>query len=165
MKNVIQMLAVSGLLALGAGTASAEVVVNYVQAERFSDLPQFQYERERVLTELTKHFNKLGADLPAGETLRVDIDDIDLAGRTAPTNGTREERIFNFAVDWPHIDLEFEVEKDGKIVRSGKVSLRDMAYGTRTQRYFDGDPLRFEKPMLNEWFHTTVAPRERTASR
>lgn len=165
MKNVIRMLAVGGLLALGAGSASAEVVVNYVQSERFTDLPKNQHERAQVLAELTRHFNKLGAELPAGQTLRIDVDDIDLAGRRLPTIGTREERIFNYATDWPRIELEYEVESNGQIVRSGKASLRDMTALGRTQRYFDGDPLRFEKPMLNEWFHMTVMPRERTASR
>ncbi|MFC5481255.1 DUF3016 domain-containing protein [Massilia suwonensis] len=165
MKNVIRMLAAGGLWALVVGSASAEVVVNYVQSDRFTDLPRMQQEREQVLAELTKHLTKLGADLPAGQTLRIDVDDIDLAGRRLPTTGTREERMFHSAVDWPRIELEYEVESNGQIVRSGKVALRDMAYLSRTQRYFDGDPLRFEKPMINEWFYTAVAPRERTASR
>lgn len=165
MKNVIRMLAVTGLLALGAGTASAEVVVNYVQSERFSDLPMDPRERARVLNELTEHFSKLGAQLPPGQILRIDVDNIDLAGRTVPTNGTRERRTVGNAVDWPRINLEFELESKGQIVRSGKVELRDMAFMDRANRYYDGDALRFEKPMINEWFHTVVAPKQHYASR
>jgi len=165
MKNMIRMLAVTGLLALGAGTASAEVVVNYVQSERFSDTPTDQRERAQVLNELRDHFTKLGAQLPAGQTLRIDVDDIDMAGRAMPTNGTREVRTLNGGVDWPRIDLQFEIESKGQIVQSGVVQLRDMAFMDRARRYFDGDPLRFEKRMVDEWFYSTVAPRERSASR
>jgi hypothetical protein len=165
MKNMIRMLAAAGLLALGAGTASAEVVVNYVQSERFSDLPMDQRERAQVLDELREHFTKLGAQLPAGQTLRIDVDDIDMAGRRVPTNGTRELRTLTNAVDWPRIELQYEIESKGEIVRSGVVQLRDMAFLDRGNRYFNGDALRFEKRMVDEWFYSTVAPRERSASR
>jgi hypothetical protein len=165
MKNMVRMLAVTGLLALGAGTASAEVIVNYVQSERFSDLPMDQRERAQVLEELREHFTRLGAQLPAGQTLRIDVDDIDMAGRRVPTNGTRELRTLNNAVDWPRIELQYEIESKGEIVRSGVVHLRDMAFLDRGNRYFNGDALRFEKRMVDEWFYSTVAPRERSASR
>ena len=66
MKNVIRTLALSGLLALAAGAASAEVTVNYIQPDRFSDLPFSPWEREEVLKELTEHFTSLGAKLPPG---------------------------------------------------------------------------------------------------
>ena len=72
MKNVIRQLAVSGLLALAAGAASADVTVNYIQPERFSDLPFAPWEREAVLKDLTQHFAKLGAQLPPGQNLRID---------------------------------------------------------------------------------------------
>lgn len=165
MKNMLRMLAVSSVLALAAGAASAEVVVTYVQPERFSDLPMDQGERERLLNQLTTHFNKLGAQLPAGQVLRIAVDDIDLAGRTVRTNGVPAMQTQRSAVDWPSINLRFEVESDGNIVRGGAVQLRDMAYLGNAKRYSSGDPLRFEKHMIDEWFNTVVAPRERTASR
>ncbi|THC44362.1 DUF3016 domain-containing protein [Massilia sp. Mn16-1_5] len=159
------MLAVSSVLALAAGAASAEVVVTYVQPERFSDLPIDQGERERILEQLTAHFNKLGARLPAGQVLRIAVDDIDLAGRMVRTNGVPAMQTIRSAVDWPRIDLRFQVESNGEVLRNGAVQLRDMAYIGNSKRYSSGDPLRFEKHMVDEWFYAVVAPRERTASR
>lgn len=118
-----------------------------------------------MLDELREHFTKLGAQLAAGHTLRIDVDDIDMAGRRVPTNGTRELRTLSSGVDWPRIELQYEVESNGQIVQGGVAHLRDMAFLGRGNRYFNGDPLRFEKRMVDEWFYSTVAPRERSASR
>ena len=164
MKNVILKLAVSGALALGVGSAGAEVVVNYVQAERFADLPSVQQEREQILKELTSHFAKLAAQLPQGQNLLVDVEDIDMAGREIPGTSTKKVRSIS-GVDWPRIELQFEIESNGQIVRSGQVALRDMAFSSRSTRYHDGDALRFEKRLLDEWFYATILPSERSARR
>lgn len=164
MKNVILKLAVSAALALGAGTACAEVLVHYVQPERFSDLPSIRQDREQILEELTRHFAKLGAQLPQGQTLLVDVEDIDMAGREIPGTSTKKSR-FVSNVDWPRIQLQFEIESNGQLVHSGNVVLRDMGFADRSSRYFDGDALRFEKRMLDEWFHSTVLTSERSARR
>lgn len=166
MKNVIQKLAVSGLLALAAGAASADVTVNYIQPERFADLPFAPWEREAVLKDLTQHFAKLGAQLPPGQNLRIDVQDIDLAGREYPGRGARDLRVIHSnGVDWPRIELHYAIESNGQVVRDGDVQLRDMAFMDRIGRYSDGDSLRYEKRMIDDWFYSTIAPRERAARR
>ena len=165
MKNVIQKLALGGLLALAAGAASADVTVNYVQPERFSDLPFATWEREDVLKDLTKHFTKLGAQLPPGQSLRVDVLDVDLAGREYP-GGPRDLRIIKSnGVDWPRIDLRFAIEQNGQVLRSGEVQLRDMAFMNRISRHTDSDSLRHEKRMIDDWFYSAIMPREHAARR
>lgn len=165
MKNVIRQLAASGLLALAAGAASADVTVNYIQPERFSDLPFAPWEREAVLKDLTQHFAKLGAQLPPGQNLRIDVQDIDLAGREYPNRGPRDLRIITNGVEWPRMDLHYAIESNGQVLRSGDVQLRDMAFMDRIGRYTDGDSLRYEKRMIDDWFYSTIAPRERAARR
>lgn len=166
MKNVMQRLAASGLLALAASAASADVTVNYVQPERFSDLPFATWEREAVLKDLTRHFTKLGAKLPPGQNLRVDVLDVDLAGREYPARGPRDLRIINSnGVDWPRIDLRFAIEQDGQVLRSGEVQLRDMAFMSRISRHTDNDSLNHEKRMIDDWFYSVIVPRERAARR
>jgi hypothetical protein len=166
MKNVIRQLAASGLLALAAGAASADVTVNYIQPERFSDLPFAPWEREAVLKDLTQHFARLGAQLPPGQNLRIDVKDIDLAGREYPNRGPRDLRIVKQnGVDWPRIDLHFAIESNGQVLRSGDVQLRDMAFMDRIGRYTDSDSLRYEKRMIDDWFYSAIAPRERAARR
>lgn len=166
MKNVIRTLAVSGLLALAAGAASAEVTVNYVEPERFSDLPFSTWERESVLKDLTEHFTRLGAQLPPGQNLRLDVLDVDLAGREYPGRGPRDLRIIKSnGVDWPRIDLRFTIEQNGQVLRSGEAQLRDMAFMDRISRYNDSESLSHEKRMIDDWFHSTIVPRERAARR
>lgn len=166
MKTVIRHLAAAGLLALAAGTASAGVTVNYIEPDRFTDVPFTPWEREETLKSLTEHFAKLGAQLPPGQDLRIDIKDVDLAGREFPGRGGRELRVVRSnGPDWPRIDLHYTVEQDGRVLRSGDAQLRDMGFMDRMVRAGDNDALRFEKRMIDEWFYSTIMPRDRAARR
>lgn len=166
MKNVIQKLAASGLLALAAGVASAgDVTVNYIQPERFSDLPFSAWDREQALQDLTEHFASLGAKLPPDQNLRIDVTDVDLAGREYPHRGVRDLRVIRNGAEWPRIDLRYTIERNGQVLRSGDAQLRDMGFMDRISRYSDGDSLRFERRMIDDWFHETIMPRERAARR
>ena len=162
MKTVIRHLAAAGLLALAAGTASAGVTVNYIEPDRFSDVPFASWERDETLKELTEHFARLGAQLPPGQDLRIDVKDIDLAGREYPTRGVRDLRVVRSnGADWPRIDLHYTVEQDGRVLRSGDAQLRDMAFMDRIGRANDSDTLRFEKRMIDDWFYSAILPRDR----
>jgi hypothetical protein len=165
MNKLMRKLALGGLLALAAGAAAADVTVNYIAPERFSDLPFTPWERDEVLKNLSAHFAKLARQLPPGQHLRIDVQDIDLAGREYPARGARDVRIVKNGIDWPRIDLHFALEQDGQVVRSGDVKLRDMAYMDRSNRYFSGESLRYEKRMLDDWFYESIVPREQTARR
>lgn len=160
----IRHLAATGLLALAAGAASADVTVNYVQPERFSDLPFTTWEREAVLKDLTDYFAKLGTQLPAGQNLRIEVLDIDLAGREYPGRGARDLRIVK-DIDWPRIDLRYSVEQNGQVLRSGEAQLSDMTFMDRFGRIGASESLRFEKRMIDDWFYTAIVPRDRAARR
>lgn len=162
MKNLTRTLALGGLLALAAGAASADVTVNYVQPERFSDLPFTPWDREAVLKELTEHFASLGAQLPPGQNLRVDVLDVDLAGREVPGR-SRDLRIVK-DIDWPRIDLRFVIEQNGQVLRSGEAHLRDMTFLDRA-RFTDRETLTYEKHMIDQWFYSEILPRDRAARR
>jgi hypothetical protein len=165
MKDVMRKLAVSGLLALAAGAASAEVSVNFIEPGRFTDLPFTEWDRKEVLKELTEHFTKLGARLPPGQNLRIDVKDVDLAGRMYPSRRGQDLRVIRDGAEWPRIELHYAIESNGQVVRSGDAQLRDMAFMQHIGRYSDGDSLRYEKQMIDEWFYSTIAPRERAARR
>jgi hypothetical protein len=165
MKDVMRKLAMSGLLVLAAGAASAEVTVKFIEPERFSDLPFTAWDREDVLKELTEHFTKLGARLPPGQNLRIDVKDVDLAGRMYPSRRAQDLRVIRNGAEWPRLDLHYVIESDGQVVRSGDAELRDMAFMQHIGRYSDGDSLRYEKRMIDEWFYSTIMPRERAARR
>ena len=165
MKNVIRTLAASGLLALAAGAASAEVSVNFIEPGRFTDLPFTEWDRKEVLKELTEHFTKLGARLPPGQNLRIDVKDVDLAGRMYPSRRGQDLRVIRDGAEWPRIDLSYAIESNGQVVRSGDAQLRDMSFMDRINRSTGSDFLRYEKRMIDDWFYTEIMPRERAARR
>ncbi|OON59711.1 hypothetical protein B0920_20725 [Massilia sp. KIM] len=163
MRSSIAKLALAGLLAFGAGTASAGVTVNYIESERFSDLPFAPWEREEVLKNLNDYFTKLGANLPQGQDLTIDVTDIDLAGREYPTRGSgRDLRVLKGMADWPIITLRYSLTQDGQVLRSGDAKLADMSYLQRINRWSDSDTLRYEKRMIQEWFDQAILQKRRS---
>lgn len=157
MKSVIGKLALAGLLALGAGAASAGVTVNYVESDKFSDLPFAQWERKEVLDDLAGFFAELGKTLPAGQDLTVEVTDIDLAGREYPnTRSGRDLRILKGGADWPRMELRYTLSANGQVVKSGQEKLSDMNYMQRSSRLSDNDRLRYEKRMIEEWFNKAI---------
>lgn len=163
MKTHIRQMAFAGLCLLSATSAfAAEVTVHYVQPDKFADMPFEPWEREDVLKQLTEHFTKLGQRLPSDQTLTIDVIDIDLAGRVIPnTRSGRDLRIMKGEADWPHMRLRYSLQQGGTVVASGDADISDMAYMMHLNRYSDGDPLRFEKQMLDDWFEKTFLGKRR----
>ena len=141
-------------LALAAsGAALADVQVEYVHPETFSDLPFSTGEREQVLKDLSAHFLELGRRLPADEHLRIVVSDIDLAGRAVPSRRQIDAiRVMRGETDWPHMRLHYTLEQNGKVIASGDGDLNDMDYLHGINRYSSGDSLRYEKKMIDDWF-------------
>lgn len=159
MKTSMSTWALAALLALAASGASAATTVNYIQPEHFTDLPFTPWERDNVLQQITDHFTKLGKELPPGQDLRIDVLDIDLAGREIPNASQgRDIRIMKGSADWPRMHLRYAVEQNGQVIKSGESQMQDMDYQNHLNRYFGSEPLRYEKQMIDDWFEKTVAP-------
>ncbi|WP_036172474.1 DUF3016 domain-containing protein [Massilia sp. 9096] len=166
MKTTLETLALAGLLALAAGGAAAATTVNYIQPDKFSDIPFTPWEREDALKHITDHFNKLGESLPPGQDLRIDVLDVDLAGREIPSarNG-RDLRIMTGRADWPRMKLRYAVEQGGQVIKSGESQIQDMDYQNHLNQYFDSDPFRYEKQMMDDWFVKNIGPLKDTRRR
>jgi hypothetical protein len=159
MKSLMKTMALAGLLALVAGSASAAVNVTWVHPENFHDLPFPTSERKEMLDQIADHFKKLGENLPPGEDLRIEITDFDPAGRLVPSIRLgRDLRVMNGRADWPRMDLRYAVEQNGQVLKSGESHLQDMNYQQTYSHYFDTEPLRYEKQMIDDWFGKTIAP-------
>ncbi|CAN7592818.1 DUF3016 domain-containing protein [Massilia sp. LjRoot122] len=157
MKALIGKTALAAVLALGAGAASAGVTVNYVESDKFADLPFAPWERKEVLDDLASFFAELGKSLPAGQDLTVDVTEIDLAGREYPNSrGARDLRILKGGADWPIMELRYTLSANGQVLTSGNAKLTDMNYLGRVNRMSDGDRLRYEKRMIEDWFNKTI---------
>jgi Protein of unknown function (DUF3016) len=159
MSSRMQKLALAGLFALVAGSAGAATTVTYVQPDKFTDMPFVPWEREETLKDLTEHFTRLGNSLPQGQDLRIEVTDIDLAGHPVPSARLgRDLRVMNGRADWPRIELRYALEQNGQVIKSGEARLTDMNYLDHRIRYFDSEPLRYEKQMIDDWFEKTIGP-------
>ncbi len=152
-----------GLLALSAA-ARADVQVNFVHPEKFSDIRDNDgFRDESVLAELKAHMVKEAAKLLPGRDVRFEVTDVNLAGEVEPWRHGRWMRVMR-TVTPPAIVLSYEVREGDKIVQHGEATLRDIAYQDRSiTPFFSSDPLRYEKSMLDRWmqqeFNAKVAVR------
>jgi hypothetical protein len=159
MKSLMKTMALAGLLMLAAGSASAAVNVTWVHPENFHDLPFPGADRKEMLDQIADHFKKLGENLAPGEDLRIEITDFDPAGRRVQSIRLgRDLRVMKGRADWPRMDLRYAVERNGQVLKSGESHLQDMNYQQTSSRYFDSEPLRYEKQMIDTWFDKTIAP-------
>jgi hypothetical protein len=158
MNTVLKSLALSGVLLLSAGGASAGVTVAFSNPDQFRDMPFSPSDRADVLKELTEHFEYLGKDLPPGHDLRVEVLDLDMAGELRPNfRGHNDIRILRGRADWPRMQVRYTLESNGQVISRGEDALSDMAYLSRMPRYADGDSLRYEKRMIDDWFKQKFA--------
>lgn len=147
-------------LVMGVGMTglaqAGELDMHFQPLEKYRDIGRSANEREVIQKALGEHFQKLAAErLPAGQTLKVDLLEINRAGDMELRHRTPDEIRVMREVTWPQMDFSYVVVEGGKEVRSGKASLSDMNYlHSSSARYTDGDPLRFEKPMIDKWFDT-----------
>ncbi|MES2148254.1 MAG: DUF3016 domain-containing protein [Pseudomonadota bacterium] len=157
MNSAIRSMALAWLALASAGSAMASATVTFSHPEQYADLPWSSSDREQVLKDLGQHFDKLAAKLPAGVDLKVEVLDVDLAGRIYPTfRGPSEIRVLRGGADWPQIRLRYSLEQGGKVLSSGEERLSNMMYLDRMNRYVGGDTLRYEKQMLDDWFKEKI---------
>jgi len=136
--------------AAGAGTAE----VRFVEPEKFSDAGFGAREIGRTTDELADHLKRLASRLPEGQTLKVEVLDVDLAGRVEH-RATRDIRILRGSADWPRIELRYELVADGRTLKSGSEHLSSMNYLMDAGWPETQGSLSHEERMLNRWFDQT----------
>lgn len=152
-------LAAFALLLAGAASAGP-ATVTFANPEQFSDLPFDAMKREQVLADVSEHFSALAKTLPAGQELKVEVVDFDMAGRSVPhSRGANEIRVLRGGADWPTMHLRYQIVQDGKVLKSGDDTVKNMDYLMNINRYASGDTLRYEKQMLDNWFKQLTAAR------
>jgi len=148
-------------LAVAAVTpAESSVSVTYVNPEHFTENRMYgrqdQLNRIDYLAQLKAYLIKRGqAVLKPGQSLHVDITDIQLAGAYEPWRGPRWDyvRIMRDIYS-PRIDLDFKLAgQDGNVLREGKRVLRDPGYlySGAGLPATEGSPLYYDKALLRRW--------------
>ncbi len=142
-----------------AANAYSAVSVNFTKPESYADMPFSDSGKEDVYKELRLHFAKLGAKLPAGQDLKIDVRDINLAGAIEPQriNTNSDFRILRGGADFPMMEFKYVIEAQGKVVKSGDARVTDLNYLRGLNRYSANESLRYEKKMLDEWFVKEIA--------
>ena len=157
--NSLRTFLAAGLL-VAAGVASAATVsVTFVQPEKFTDAGHSrgratEQELADLQQDMQQHLQRLAdRKLAAGDTLAVEVLDIDLAGdfnslRFARFSDVRVVR--DIAI--PRITLRYTAKLGDRVVKGPEEHLSDMNFLWGLNRYSSGDRLRYEKPMLDAWF-------------
>ena len=143
-----------------SGAAHAATDVTFKNTDKYVDAtfegPKSERNRQKVQDAVSKMFAQLADKyLAPGQSLTVEVSNIDLAGRLEPM--ADDIRIMR-PVTWPRLQFTYTIHENGAVVRSGEVNLSDMNYLNGFNRYTDSDRLRYERQMLADWFRKTIAP-------
>ena len=153
----------AGMLAIAVPAAAAGVSVSFIHPEKYVDAAysrSYASEKDRaeVQRDIEGHLQRLAErGLPAGDTLTIEVLDIDLAGWFEPFTfrSGAQVRIMR-EVTWPRIKLRYALTRGDQLLASGEEQLIDQNYLMMTNRYFVGDRLRYEKAMLDAWFERRI---------
>jgi len=140
-------------LAAVAAQAAGTVQVSFVQPEQFADVRDANQRSDDNLRELKGFLEARAArHLGDGQALSIEILDVNLAGEIRYSRRLgRDVRVLRSGADWPRITLRYKLESPGQAPRSGEETVADMSYLSHLPRYADGDALRYEKHMLDDW--------------
>lgn len=135
--------------------AAGSVAVRYVDPAHFTDIGFGSLDRERTLRSLTEVFEQLGRQLPDGQTLSLEVLDVDLAGEVWPRIGL-EYRVLRGGADWPRMTLRYTLQADGRTLKAGESRLADMTYLFTLRGLTAKDSnLPYERRMVERWFGDT----------
>jgi len=148
---------VMGLLLSGAASqAMAAVEVVFVKPENFADIGNrfgSLRDAEDNMKDIKDALIERGeAVLSAGQDMKFTVTDVKLAGEMRPFGRRMEWVRVIKPLYRPAMQFSYVITEGGKTVREGKADINDMSFMDRFNRYFTSDPLRYEKPMLDDWF-------------
>ena len=101
---------------------------------------------------------ELAEVLPDGQTLKITVTNLDLAGQVWPASfvglgqSASDVRLIK-SIDIPRIAFNYELlNSNDEILKQGEQNLKDMSFQDRHNPFFSSESLRYEKNMLRMWF-------------
>lgn len=148
----------AALALLVAGLAQAGTVqVSYASPERFADAGHGA-QAQTVRDTLTQQFERLGQRwLPATQTLRVTVTDIDLAGTAEPGRTADDLRVLKGGADWPRIALHYTLLEGERVLADGDEALAELDYLAHPAPPGATQALPYETRLLERWFRERFA--------
>jgi len=153
--------AVLAIVILAPASSFAGVQVRFIGSDRYTDAGSFESSRASTEAALRAHFNRLGKRyLAPGQTLSIDVLDIDLAGQNEPLRfGPSDLRVMR-GVTPPRIKLRYALTERGRHIRSGEETLSDINYQMNPSAHLSSDPYVYEKALLDDWFRRIFPGRQ-----
>jgi hypothetical protein len=147
------LVALAALAAL-TSAAAARVDIRFIQPERYVDEDfRNSYTRERLVAEFDRFLKAEGArHVRAGQTLRIEVLDIDLAGQNRPFASRLGDVRVMREVTPPSVRLRYVLEERGRVVARGEETLLDWNYLSNARARNSSEWLPYEKAMLRDWF-------------
>lgn len=155
--------AIAALLVAGSASgARTPVHVSFDHPDQFTDAGlhggQAARSRAETLRAVTDILQTLGDRyLQPGQVLKIDVRDIDLAGRYEPWRPIGADVRVMRPVDWPRIKLRYTLEQNGQVARSAEAVVSDRDYLERPNLQRSDESLPYERVMLDDWFRKTFA--------
>lgn len=149
-------LACAALLATASAQAGT-AAVQFENIDRYTDIGP-RRDADAVQQQLRQILETLAAErLPASQTLRLAITDVDLAGEIPPAMLLHDVRVMGNRPDWPRISLRYTLQDGDRVLAEGSAVVSDMAYLMRSTRAVGNQRLPYEQRMLSDWFDSRFA--------
>jgi hypothetical protein len=160
--------------AIDDAKADSRVQVEWVNPKKFTDMRERNFSSERfrkhVFAKLEEHLSELAEALPEGQSLKLTVTDVDLAGRVEPGTfsgliATHENIRIMRDIDIPRMKFAYSlVDAQGKVLKQEEVNLKDMNYLQRMRSNSSNRPFVYEKRMLTRWFNDSFETIDEQAS-
>ena len=138
---------------------SATAEVEWVEPKKYRDIrsgnENRQHFQNRVTKQLGEHFSELAEQLPEGQTLKIKVTDVDLAGDVV-FGGINQIRIIKHIFS-PRIEFSYQLlDNENQEIVASQINLRDRGFldGYVKLKYRNRS-LGYEKQMLDDWFSDT----------
>lgn len=170
-KLMITAIVSSCLLLTTQAFSQAEVEVTWQNPEKYRDVRPANESRKRFANNtfktLDEYLVELAESLPDGQKLLITVTNLDLAGEVWPASfvglghSGSDVRLIK-GIDIPRMAFSYQLlGPTGEVLQQGEEKLKDMSFQDRANRFFDSEPLRYEKNMLRQWFVSTF-PQDET---
>lgn len=147
---------IAGLAALMMpAMAFAGVKVTFVAPERFQDGGlRGPSSREATLEEFRRMFVRLGDSyLKPGQTLSIQVLDLDLAGEIEPGRGSFYDLRVMRDVTPPRVKLRYVLQQGGRVILRGEETITNSSYLWNPSARISAGRLSHERNMLQDWFY------------
>jgi hypothetical protein len=161
----VMILSLMPLLLNPSVSTSAEADVTWTNPSEYSDIDEGSSSRKsfqaNVLESLGKHFSKLSKKLPEGQTLKVEVTDLDLAGHV--NYGAMNDFRVIKDIYIPRISFSYELlSADKSVLSEDSVKLKNLGFMIGSGgRYMHSDEFKYEKRMLDKWFNKTFIKQDK----